>query len=268
MIAERRRTFSCVTACLFLLMAGCSSPPAPIDSRQPPPSIKINEHYVSKGDTLYSIAWMYEKDVHKLARANGLRTPYTIYQGQRLTLDTSRVKQTRVIASGSPSTGKSVDSASTGSSAAARATSRASASGSSNKGTATPSRSVKLPDKWRWQWPVPGSVTRSFNSSSLFKGLDLRVRPGQPVVAAAPGIVVYAGSGLRGYGKMIIIKHSDVYLSAYAHNRKILVREGQVINSGQKISEAGGDPANPRRLYFEIRKDGKPVDPRRYLPGR
>ena len=87
-------------------------------------------------------------------------------------------------------------------------------------------------------------------------------------MAAGPGVVVYAGSGLRGYGKMIIIKHSEIYLSAYAHNRKILVKEGQEIKAGQVISEAGGDHANNRRLYFEIRKDGKPVDPRYYLPKR
>ncbi len=88
------------------------------------------------------------------------------------------------------------------------------------------------------------------------------------MVAAAPGVVVYAGDGLRGYGQLIIVKHSEVYLSAYAHCRKIFVREGQMLTGGNKIAEVGGDPANTKRLYFEIRKDGKPVNPLSFLPRR
>jgi lipoprotein NlpD len=131
-----------------------------------------------------------------------------------------------------------------------------------------PRKAPALPSNWRWQWPTTGRVVKRFNSTSLFKGVDIQSHPGAPVVVAAPGVVVYSGSGLRGYGKLIIVKHSDVFLSAYAHNRKIFVREGQELKGGQKISEVGGDPSDKKRLYFEIRKDGKPVDPLRYLPKR
>ena len=246
---------------LLIFLFGCSSPPpAPIDGRVPPPSHRINEHYVSKGDTLFSIAWMYEKDLHKLAQANGLSRPYTIFEGQRLTLDTSNIRvATTSLPKKSPKPAKTT-------SAVTVKNSQKNQQADIKVTQKTTPLPASLGSKWSWQWPVPGSVTRRFNSGGLFKGVDLRVRPGQPVSAAAPGVIVYAGSGLRGYGKMIIVKHSEEFLSAYAHNRKLLVREGQVVKGGQKISEAGGDPANNRRLYFELRKDGKPVDPQQYLP--
>ena len=264
MLARRWKSYGWFLLVVLLTLTGCASPPpAPIDSRKPPPSNKINVHYVSKGDTLFSIAWSYEKDVHKLARANGLRKPYTIYQGQRLTLDTTHLPALPSPAIPRSHESKPVSKDKTSGQQTGRASSVKTASSA-----VSVSKPAALPSRWSWQWPVPGSVTRQFNADALFKGIDLRVRPGQPVVAAGPGVVVYAGSGLRGYGKMIIIKHSEIYLSAYAHNRKILVKEGQEIKAGQVISEAGGDHANNRRLYFEIRKDGKPVDPRYYLPKR
>jgi lipoprotein NlpD len=200
---------------------------------------------------LFSIAWRYEKNVQKLARANGLSRPYTIYRGQRLTLDTS--KASRYVSRSSPKN-KSLPKKSQAKPAIRPA----------SKSTRKPVPA--LPKNWRWQWPVQGNISKRFNSSTLFKGLDIQSFSGSPVVAAAPGIVVYSGSGLRGYGKLIIVKHSDIFLSAYAHNRKIFVKEGQTVKGGQKISEVGGDPSNKRRLYFEVRKDGKPVDPIRYLP--
>jgi len=238
-------------------LVGCHTPPpAPVYNRPAPPSEKINEHLVSQGETLFSIAWRYEKDVSKLARANGLSRPYTIYRGQRLTLDTNRVP--KYVKKPSRSILKPA---------------QPSNSQNRNKPKAKPLPSKPklkpvLPKSWQWQWPVQGNVTKRFNSSTLFKGLDIQSFSGAPVVAAGSGVVVYSGSGLRGYGKLIIIKHSDVFLSAYAHNRKIFVREGQSVKGGQKISEVGGDPSNKRRLYFEIRRDGKPVDPLRYLPKR
>ena len=248
----------------LLFLTSCHSPPpVPVDYRPPPPSEKINEHMVSKGETLYSIAWRYEKDVHKLARANGISRPYTIYRGQRLTLDTSRIPRT---AYRPKSTSTSKSKSSSASSKSSASSYKKSSKSSSVK--VTPNKTPKLPSHWRWQWPVEGKVTKRFKGSSLVKGLDVQSHSGAPVVDAAPGIVVYSGSGLRGYGRLIIVKHSDVFLSAYAHNRKIFVKEGQLVKGGQKISEVGGDPSNTQRLYFEIRKDGKPVDPLRYLPKR
>lgn len=116
-----------------------------------------------------------------------------------------------------------------------------------------------------WVWPAAGKVVRSFGESAS-KGIDIGGRVGQPVVAAAPGKVVYSGSNLRGYGNLVIIKHNKTYLSAYAHNSQITVKEGQQVARGQKIAEMGKSDADSVRLHFEIRRLGKPVDPTKYLP--
>lgn len=115
-----------------------------------------------------------------------------------------------------------------------------------------------------WAWPVTGKLISRFSEAS--KGIDIAGRMGQPVYASAPGKVVYTGSGLRGYGKLIIIKHNSAYLSAYAHNREILVKEGQSVAKGQQIAEMGNTDAEQVKLHFEIRRYGKPVDPLKYLP--
>ncbi|HEY5290770.1 MAG TPA: peptidoglycan DD-metalloendopeptidase family protein [Burkholderiales bacterium] len=120
-------------------------------------------------------------------------------------------------------------------------------------------------DKVEWGWPVRGKILAGFSEASN-KGLDIAGKLGDPVIAAAPGRVVYSGSGLRGYGKLVIIKHNKTYLSAYAHNRDILVKEGQSVVKGQKIAEIGNTDADAPKLHFEIRKLGKPVDPARFLP--
>ena len=120
-------------------------------------------------------------------------------------------------------------------------------------------------DKVEWGWPVHGKILAGFSEASN-KGLDIAGKPGDPVIAAAPGRVVYSGSGLRGYGKLVIIKHNKTYLSAYAHNKDILVKEGQSVIKGQKIAEVGSSDSDVPKLHFEIRKLGKPVDPARYLP--
>lgn len=118
-----------------------------------------------------------------------------------------------------------------------------------------------------WIWPVQGKLIGRFNDAGGTKGLDISGKSGQTVFASAPGKVVYSGSGLRGYGKLIIIKHNKTYLSAYAHNSKILVKEGQNVLKGQKIAEMGDSDADQVKLHFEIRRLGKPVDPAKYLPG-
>jgi lipoprotein NlpD len=118
-----------------------------------------------------------------------------------------------------------------------------------------------------WGWPATGKIVTSYiESTSANKGIDIAGTLGQPVLAAAAGKVVYSGSGLRGYGNLVIIKHDDTYLSAYAHNSKLLVKEGQSIVKGQKIAEMGSSDAPRVQLHFEIRKFGKPVDPSKYLP--
>ena len=122
-------------------------------------------------------------------------------------------------------------------------------------------------EKVDWAWPSTGRLIAGF-SDPVNKGLDISGRPGDPVTAAASGRVVYSGSGLRGYGKLIIVKHNNTYLSAYAHNREILVKEGQNVTRGQKIAELGDTDADRPKLHFEIRRLGKPIDPAKLLPER
>jgi lipoprotein NlpD len=117
-----------------------------------------------------------------------------------------------------------------------------------------------------WVWPAKGRIVGTFSETANLKGIDIAGTAGQPVVASAGGTVVYAGTGLRGYGKLIIIKHNRTFLSAYAHNREILVKEGQTVTRGQKIAEMGNTDASEVKLHFEIRRLGKPMDPARYLP--
>jgi lipoprotein NlpD len=121
-------------------------------------------------------------------------------------------------------------------------------------------------DRVNWSWPANGKVVAPFSEASNLKGIGIGGKAGQPVLASAGGKVVYAGSGLRGYGKLVIIKHNKTYLSVYAHNREILVKEGQTVAKGQKIAEMGNTDSDQVKLHFEIRRLGKPVDPLRYLP--
>ena len=116
-------------------------------------------------------------------------------------------------------------------------------------------------------WPAQGTVLAGFDEARN-KGLDLQGKAGDPVLAAAEGRVVYAGSGLRGYGNLIILKHNNTYLTAYAHNQSLLVKEDQEVQRGQKIAEMGNSDADQVKLHFEIRRQGKPVDPARLLPPR
>lgn len=123
------------------------------------------------------------------------------------------------------------------------------------------------PDELAWAWPTGAKVTAAYSEAGN-KGLDFAGKAGDAVLAAGDGKVVYAGSGLRGYGELVIIKHNATYLSAYGHNRKILVKEGQMVTRGQKIAEMGNTDAETVKLHFEIRKQGKPVDPAQFLPKR
>ncbi|MCC7079803.1 MAG: peptidoglycan DD-metalloendopeptidase family protein [Burkholderiales bacterium] len=122
------------------------------------------------------------------------------------------------------------------------------------------------PDAVNWGWPTKGKVIAEFNENGGPKGVQIAGNPGQAIVAAAPGRVVYTGHGLRGYGNLVIIKHNDTYLSAYAHNRSVLVKQGDTVAKGQKIAEMGDSDASRVMLHFEIRRLGKPVDPMRFLP--
>jgi len=134
------------------------------------------------------------------------------------------------------------------------------------KAEAQPATGDEDDDKLDWVWPAKGKVVGTFSETANLKGIDIAGAAGQPVLASAAGTVVYAGTGLRGYGKLIIVKHNKTYLSAYAHNREILVKEGEKVTRGQKIAEMGNTDASEVKLHFEIRRMGKPMDPARYLP--
>ena len=121
-------------------------------------------------------------------------------------------------------------------------------------------------DQLEWAWPAKGKIVSGFSETANLKGIDIAGTAGEPVRASAPGRVVYAGNGLRGYGQLIIIKHNNTYLSAYAHNSEILVKEGQQVTRGQKIAEMGNTDADQVKLHFEIRRHGKPMDPTKFLP--
>lgn len=242
-----------------ILVTGCSSPnSATVSSRAGPPSSRIMVHQVEPGETLYSIAWRYDLDFRKLARANGIREPFVINRGQLLSLDTSRI---------SSAAAKSVNkSAKKTKIAASEAKSNVNVSSPkvtktlSNKPKST-SKLVVYSSKWQWKWPIKGKIIESYSLAKLHKGIKIKSVSRAAVRSSAPGVVVYAGEGLRGYGKLVIIKHSEILLSAYAHNDQIMVKEGQSVSQMEIISRLGSDGT----MYFEIRKDGYPVDPEIYL---
>jgi len=210
-------------------------------------------HYVTKGDTLYSIAWQYGYDAREIARWNKVRWPYTIYPKQKL-----RVKPPA-------KNKKSAKTPSKRSHKPKTTASKKTSSSSSKKASTSKQKWSKL----SWQWPTSGKVIGTFSARDRGKkGLDIAGKKGQPVYSASGGQVVYSGSGLRGYGKLVIIKHNDTFFSAYAHNHRIYVKEQQKVKKGQHIADMGSSEAQRVMLHFEVRRNGKPVDPMRYLPKR
>nr|WP_040517137.1 peptidoglycan DD-metalloendopeptidase family protein [Gilvimarinus chinensis] len=266
---------------LFIILniaavVACSSPPpAQVADRQQPPSRKILIHTVAPNETLYSISWRYGLDFRELARHNGIGPPYTIYASQQLRLDVddaSKRKPPPAIAAREPAPQPARPSTREAETVKRPApTAPVKPPRSENK---TPSVSdnkppPKLTGAVTWQWPARGNVIAGFSSSSgLNKGIDISGKLGEPVVAAADGYVVYAGTGLRGYGKLVIVKHNETFLSAYAHNRALRVQEGESVKGGQQIAELGSSGTDKEKLHFEIRRDGKPVNPLTYLPKR
>ena len=233
---------------------------APVSDRYNPSESPPSHYIVSAGDTLFSIAWRYGFNVKGLATANGLSAPYTIYPGQALVLQES----SRTIASVSkPAVTK-------------KSSSRDSSPRTSSKPIKAPApKPVSKPTPQfvdsggAWRWPVEGSLVRRFVATGqAHKGIDIKGKMGQPVHAAKAGVVVYSGSGLVGYGNLLILKHSDRYLSAYGHNKRLLVKEGDSVKAGAVIAELGDSGTDSPKLHFEVRIDGKPVDPLGLLPRR
>ena len=209
-------------------------------------------HTVRHGDTLYAIAFRYQLDYKDLARWNGIGAGYLIHAGDVLRL----TAPSRQAASRPPSRSKPPQSSS-----------RPSTSQPAPAKRPTPARSqqtVKAP--YRWRWPTDGQIARGFSERS--KGIEIGGSAGQKIVASAAGSVVYSGGALKGYGQLLIIKHNSGWLSAYGHNRTLRVREGQQVTAGQHIADMGIGPSSRAVLHFEIRNNGKPVNPEAYLPKR
>lgn len=253
-------TRSLSVALFVCLLQACGKPAyVPVVERAQPPTEKINSHWVSSGETLYAIAWRYNMDPVVLARANRLSAPYRIKAGQKLNLDLSAVKSTVVASSRSNSKSSGGASAARNSRPVAKSPTRV----SSPKGGGQQA----YKSFGRWHWPVKGAVSRRYSAGGpIHKGLDIRGQHGQAIYAANQGVVVYAGSGLPAYGKLLIVKHNNTYLSAYAHNSKLTVIEGDKVKVGQKIAEMGNTGTTHNHLHFEIRKLGKPIDPLIVLP--
>ncbi|WP_449434966.1 peptidoglycan DD-metalloendopeptidase family protein [Pseudomonas putida] len=259
------------------LLAGCSSTGSSgarvVDRNNATPkrpTVTSGQYIVKPGDTLFSIAFRYGWDYKELAARNGIAAPYTIRPGQAIRFSSGSTGSTTIVSSPSSSSKTTVIRRPVGATPAEPA-------GSGKPVVVAPATSTtvvtSVPAAERavggWTWPANGVLIGKFASNgSLNKGIDIAGDLGQPVFAASDGAVVYAGSGLRGYGELIIIKHSDTYVSAYGHNRRLLVREGQQVKAGQSIAEMGATGADRVKLHFEIRRQGKPVDPLQFLPRR
>ncbi|QMV15416.1 Murein hydrolase activator NlpD precursor [Vibrio spartinae] len=284
---------------------GCAAiSPAPVSEvkKASRGSYRGSFYQVKKGDTLYFIAYLTDKDVEDLISYNHLSPPYTIYPGQKIHLwkpaytPPSYGKSQSVAATkngigikGSDDVlthvslkdsknkqisnnlenkydkvkkpaGKSIES----SQSKGYGESKGKENVNSNLLTTNLAHATKID---RWLWPTKGRVIRQFSAIDQGnKGVDIAGQRGQSIVSSAAGTVVYSGNALRGYGNLVIIKHNDKYLSAYAHNDRLLVSEGQSVKAGQKIATMGSSGTSSVRLHFEIRYQGKPVNPKRYLP--
>lgn len=248
--------FKCCACVLLIGLGGCHltqpSRPAPVISLPIKAEHVPLYHVVKPGESLYTIAWIYDLDAQKIARINRISLSETIYPKQKIYL-----KQMSSSSVASPATAKVL-----------------------KKPVAPSNIELKLPKREnhsteksaeqaheKWIWPVKGKVEKLFSNkqNDYNKGIDISGKLNATVVAAKSGKVVYSGEGLRGYGKLIIIKHDENYLSAYAHNNQLLVNEGDTIKQGAAIAMMGQTDSPTVKLHFQIRKNGQPVDPSHYL---
>lgn len=264
------------------VLFSCSSrnSPAPVSSisvlgERNKDSINSPQYTVKKGETLFSIAWRSNNDVRKIAQLNKISSPYVIHPGQKLLLVAPKSKKSpqasknklvhkKPTKNSTHNTKNDIKNtlASTKKQAYGENVNTRKSYGKSTLATESFSQKIS-----QWQWPVKGKVVEYFSSRVQGnKGIDITGRRGTKIKSSAKGKVVYAGNALRGYGKLIIIKHNDDYLSAYAHNDHILVKEQQFINAGDVIATMGDTDANKVMLHFEVRFRGKSVDPLKYLP--
>jgi lipoprotein NlpD len=291
---------------LFLVLSACSNHhPAPVENLEynsAHPLSKQNKfrpNYITvkKGDTLYSIGFNHNIDYKILAQINHINSPYRIYPGQKISLNTDKAsnnttKNTEVVTTPIKQSPK-LSSQNTKSQAVSKPiitpiakpvskpnlnpptkTETTAANNTIEKPIQKPiKKPIKKPiqqapsSNSQWIWPVQGQILSSFsNSDATRKGIDIRAKIGEPVYASNNGVVVYSGNGLLGYGELIIIKHSDSLLSAYANNSSRNVNEGDTVKQGEVIAKSGKSSDGTPLLHFEIRKNGQPVNPINYLP--
>lgn len=255
-----------------------SSTPRTVTKRPPKATYTPEFYTVRKGDTLYSIAWRYNLDFRTLAKRNNIGRGYNIYVGQRLRLKVAKKSTAKQVATvrskpvktKSAATKKAVAKAADRSKSSSSISSKSNANSSVKENISTPSKkkSAKV-GSVSWSWPAKGRVINGYSiRGKVNKGINIAGRLGDPVFAAADGRVVYSGNGILGYGNLIIINHNGLYMSAYAHNSRIFVKEKARVRRGDKIAEVGRSGTDRHMLHFEIRRDGKPVNPSRYLPKR
>ena len=271
------------------LLTGCASgsrAPAPVEDRSPgaraaQPAVaadptktlpgaenagKPGYYTVRPGDTLIRISLDTGQNWRDIARWSNIDNPNVIEVGQvlRVIPPAGSVPEVAATRPATPASGAPAPTASASAPRGTVSTAVASLPPVNN----TPAASAGEDDV-AWGWPTSGAATvlAGFDEQRN-KGLDIAGKPGDPVLASADGRVVYAGAGLRGYGNLIILKHNNTFLSAYAHNQTLLVKEDQTVRKGQKIAEMGSSDADRVKLHFEIRRQGKPVDPAKYLPPR
>jgi lipoprotein NlpD len=287
---------------VLALLAGCSGPGYYEDVPEPREPEPVQEppapggRVVKAGDTLYSIAFSTGLDWRELAAINGIAPPYTIYPGQRLRLGTGAVESTADAEPEMAPVGAQARPAQGGTALPLPApgpaalplpgpavqtpparpaepppavVSRPPASSAPPPVASAPKPAPRALKPGAWQWPAQGRLMRGFAAGAQpHKGVDIAGAIGDPVHAANNGTVVYAGSGVRGYGNLLILKHDAQYLSAYAHNSRLLVKEGDVVSGGQRIAEIGDSGTDRVKLHFEVRRQGSPVDPLKVLPKR
>lgn len=263
-----QRIRNLLIGCVLLsLLAACTSlSRAPVDdgktaSPYPPlPKDCTQTWTVKKGDTLIGIALDAGADYRDIAAMNQISNPNIIQLDRTLCVRRSAQKSARKPASTMPPATKADQATKDNNKPAAGKPVEDMPSTSSATAAA-------MADGVKFAWPAKGKVVAGFNDSSN-KGINIAGKMGEPVDAAAEGKVVYAGSGLRGYGNLVIVKHENNYLTAYAHNSKILVKEGETVKRGQRIAEMGDSDADSVMLHFEVRRQGKPVDPLKFLSQR
>lgn len=247
---------------LVLLLQGCA-----LFGISPEPEI----HVVEQGDTLYSIAWQNDLDFRELAAWNGIKSPYVIKPGQRILLEPPEgfVYAPELIERSAEPAAVSTTPLPGPEAADVRPIEEAPATPPVATATAPPPgvSPSHSPGPVRWRWPVQGELLPA-EAASAGPGIVIGGKLGQAVRAAAGGKVVYSGSGLQGYGQLVIVRHTDNYLSAYGYNRRLLVRQGDEVHVGQAIAEMGEGPQRRPVLRFEIRRDGKSLDPMQLLPSR